>query len=80
MYQVRDGKRVVPTCPECGCRLKYNESVDSWSHIFGTGYDDSRGHKCGHLGVFWVRKDNLYIGVHTSSNSLLKDIAPILIT
>lgn len=52
MYQVRDGKQVVPTCPECGCRLGQFE--DMWYHFsksksfLGDNKDkkDARGCKC----------------------------------
>lgn len=44
MYQVRDGKRVVPTCPECGCRLAQFE--DQWWHYEGIWPRDARGCIC----------------------------------
>lgn len=48
MYQVRDGKRVVPTCPECGCRLGSFE--DTWYHFSARGEllpdKDARGCRC----------------------------------
>ena len=51
MYQVRDGKRVVPTCPECGCRLRsLSESYPSFMGHFQTEemgqMRDARGHEC----------------------------------
>lgn len=44
---VRDGKKVAPTCPECGCRLEESYPGD-WTHY---GYQwpndiDAKGHKC----------------------------------
>lgn len=47
MYQVRDGKRVVPTCPECGCRLAQFESM--WYHYYDEVkhfFRDARGCIC----------------------------------
>lgn len=44
MYQVKNGKQVVPTCPECGCRLAQFE--DMWYHFEGTKEKDARGCLC----------------------------------
>lgn len=44
MYQVRDGQRVVPTCPECGCRVAEFESM--WYHFYTGGFRDARGCIC----------------------------------
>jgi hypothetical protein len=44
MYQVRDGKRVKPTCPTCGCRLGQFE--DMWYHFYGDESHDARGDIC----------------------------------
>ena len=72
-YMVKDGKRVAPTCSECGCRLRTHDD-GSLSHFMGPmKYDgsyaiDAKGHKCGLLTVFWVTtKQNKLIGAKTSS-------------
>jgi hypothetical protein len=43
--EVRNGKRVVPVCPECGCRLEYT-SLDTGRHFYGGIINDARGCKC----------------------------------
>lgn len=54
-YMVREGKRVAPFCPECGCRLGQFE--DMWYHFVpeNTVYveRDARGHKCSLVNNFW---------------------------
>jgi hypothetical protein len=47
MYQVRDGKQVVPTCPECGCRLKLYRDDLYWHYrVDGQPWRDAKGHDC----------------------------------
>lgn len=52
---VRDGKKVWPTCPECGCRYEITKMAspswndDGWTlaHFEGETEDrDARGHLC----------------------------------
>lgn len=55
---VRDGKKVVPTCSECGCRLE-DTGYGDWVH-FGhiTNYlsdTDARGCKCSLVNMRFVK-------------------------
>lgn len=51
-YHVRDGKKVAPTCPECGCRLTTFEDI--YYHWLNKDLDrDARGHKCSLLNSWW---------------------------
>jgi hypothetical protein len=57
---VREGQRVWPTCPECGCRL--DTQGDTFlpdddlilTHFDGPSYKDARGHKCALLNAVWL--------------------------
>jgi hypothetical protein len=45
---VRDGQKVWPTCPECGCRLNI-EVMEEWTCLSHFGMDsekDARGCIC----------------------------------
>jgi len=64
-YEVRDGKQVAPTCPECGCRL-FKDETNSWFHF--TDIDnvdkDSRGHICSLVNDWWeLPHKNKYLTV-----------------
>lgn len=52
---VRDGKKVWPTCPKCGCRLEIfeNNFFVNLRH-FGLGQYDARGCKCTHIDREWT--------------------------
>jgi len=48
--QVRDGKKVWPTCPECGCRLMEMPICNHLKHFRGKDFDrDAKGCKCPEL-------------------------------
>lgn len=54
---VRDGQLVVPTCPDCGCRLrKIKDTIyEHWYESFTK--KDARGHSCvSVLGSFKVEQ------------------------
>jgi hypothetical protein len=55
VYQVRNGQRVWPTCPSCGCRLEFLENgmFINLRH-FGAIQEDARGHKCEYLEDEWT--------------------------
>lgn len=42
---VRDGKKVWPTCPECGCRLE-EFHPNRFAHFQGRLWRDARGCEC----------------------------------
>lgn len=53
---VRDGKKVWPTCPECGCRLQ--RVAGFWGHFIGKESDnDARGCKCKYVSTLWDLND-----------------------
>ena len=43
-FMVRDGKKVHPTCPECGCRLVL--VLGRWIHFMAFSGRDARGCRC----------------------------------
>jgi len=59
---VRDGKRVAPTCPECGCRLKviygerkiWGENAYFYSHFEGLDSRDARGCLCTEISTYYI--------------------------
>ena len=49
IFMVRNGQKVWPTCPTCGCRLEFFENSMFYAlRHFGEGLDkrDARGCKC----------------------------------
>lgn len=68
MKLVRNGQKVWPTCPECGCRL---DIVDDgavyffwhFTHRYNPWYQDARGCKCSNLFEHWVLDKTEIIGV-----------------
>jgi hypothetical protein len=54
---VRDGKKVWPMCPECGCRLEIFENGDLFHFISDDSYQgeytDARGCKCSLIDHTW---------------------------
>ena len=72
MYQVRNGQRVVPTCPECGCRLD-EKAWGSYFHFIGK-YDgkvtrDAAGHVCKYYAHAMKLMDNQFF-INNSTNTL----------
>lgn len=64
MYQVRDGKRVAPTCPECGCRIFFHRlwGISYYAHKLNSDATrDARGHDCPALHDWWNEEN--YRGV-----------------
>lgn len=60
MNSVRNGQKVAPTCPECGCRLGYiwfdnlyvhYMSTESWLSFNPTR--DAKNHLCSMVGYIW---------------------------
>lgn len=54
---VRDGQKVWPTCPECGCRLNlgFMEEFTCLFHFGESSEIDARGCSCSLLHkFFWV--------------------------
>jgi hypothetical protein len=62
MITVRDGKKVWPTCPECGCRLdiislSYEDLILA-QHFFDGHLDkDARGCICPLVNETWYGKE-----------------------
>ena len=55
VFTVRNGQRVWPTCPECGCRLEYLENGMFINLLhFGLGPKDARGHACSYIDDEWT--------------------------
>ena len=56
MMAVRNGQRVVPTCPECGCRLEIFENgmFVTLRHFWGSPEKDARGCICKGLDLEWT--------------------------
>ena len=54
---VREGKKVHPTCIDCGCRLNVVTIEDMvFAHHFAHNYDgarDAQNHLCISLGKVW---------------------------
>lgn len=77
MKTVRDGRRVWPYCPECGCRLSIKKDgpkywVQHWwgevtrvSSVESIVHNDRRGHSCSKLLEFWMLEKEVlsYLGV-----------------
>lgn len=71
MQTVRNGQKVWPTCPSCGCRLEVGtKTYGGYHHAihFGAlntkGLVDARGCKCPLAKqLFKVHRDDLYRGV-----------------
>lgn len=77
-YQVRDGKQVVPTCPECGCRLDSPYFPEQYFH-FVSGYGDSKdakGHRCKYIAHHFMFKRGVAY-VDTSTNWKVPNWNPI---
>lgn len=75
-YEVRDGQRVAPTCPECGCRLHSIGSKErpAFSHFYGYRAD-AQGHNCKYLSVLWLtNEENKTRGISTNSNHPYDDV------
>lgn len=51
-YEVREGKKVWPTCTECGCRLNVEESGKVYH--YGEGPKDAKGHTCSLVSTAWI--------------------------
>ena len=54
---VREGQKVWPMCPECGCRLNIftNSMFATLRHFEGNLFDrDARGCKCERLNSEWT--------------------------
>ena len=64
---VRNGQKVWPTCPECGCRLEMDgDTTEPDSEIIVYHYQyhpdrDARGHKCNLLSDYWLWTNDLKI-------------------
>lgn len=45
---IRDGKRVWPYCPECGCRVFYHKlwGAEYFAHALKDATKDRQNHKC----------------------------------
>jgi hypothetical protein len=62
---VRDGQKVWPTCPECGCRL---EILENYLFVtlrhFGLGRKDARGCACSYIDDEWTtqKKEISHLG------------------
>lgn len=56
MKLVRNGQKVWPYCPECGCRLAITYEDNDWPMVdhFGWGNKDERGHECSLIGKGWI--------------------------
>jgi hypothetical protein len=56
VYQVRDGKKVWPTCPSCGCRLEFLENgmFINLTHFWGGSGKDAIGHACEYIDDEWT--------------------------
>lgn len=54
MYQVRDGKKVIPTCTKCGCRLAASDIFKDTYYHFKKGVGDrvdAQNHPCPYLNI-----------------------------
>jgi hypothetical protein len=56
--EIRDGKRVVPTCIECGCRLDIKAEGFLQHFLSKDHTTDARGCKCKHLNKSWMKTQN----------------------
>lgn len=57
---VREGKKVIPSCPECSCRLNVFElhGLTFAHHFIGEDSEkDAKGHKCSGIGSVWPIKE-----------------------
>lgn len=57
MYQVKNGKQVVPTCSECGCRLFVMQGA--MAHFYGDTEYDARGCLCSQYHVVILIEENM---------------------
>jgi len=54
VYEVRNGQRVWPTCPDCGCRLEFLEN-GMFINLRHFGWPvDAKGHKCEYIDDEWT--------------------------
>ena len=60
---IRDGKRVWPTCDECGCRLNLYIEDSKWTSMrhFGLHYKkDARGCTCSQVNTeFFIKTEEI---------------------
>ena len=76
MYQVRNGQRVVPTCPTCGCRL--HKAFDGlYTHFYtpnpdGSISQDAQGHQCINLHIGWLPSKQTQYGTISLATSFIQ--------
>jgi len=62
---VRDGKKIWPTCEECGCRLQKSPSESNvpliLNHFGSDPHQDARGCRCKNLWLGWLVMGETYI-------------------
>lgn len=62
MRVVRDGQLVVPSCPDCGCRLeKFHSTLlkgQAYRHFDGYPNRDARGCNCKYLETLFTVENN----------------------
>lgn len=58
---VRDGRKVWPMCPECGCRVFYHRlwGAEYLAHLLHDKDTDRRGHRCSRIGDWWQVPDEI---------------------